>query len=179
MTRFARTIMMLALSAVIVAALSNNRAGNLAAAARQSSKRADPPVTITEDAANFMLANSIVTARVSKRSGDLVSLRYKDLELLGAGSGHPDGYWSHAASGPNVVTAITINPSANAGQRGEVSIKAFSQGNPLGNGPGGSAIADIEIRYTLGRGEPGLYTYSIFEHKPEYPATSIGEARFA
>ena len=24
----------------------------------------------------------------------------------------------------------------------------------------------------------GIYTYSIFDHKPEYPFTSLGEARF-
>lgn len=179
MTRLARTtVMIIALSAVIAVALSRDNAGHLSAAAQQTGKPTDSPVTVTEEAANFTLANGIVTARVSKRSGDLVSLRYKDLELLGAGSGHPYGYWSHAASGPNVITAITINPSSNGGQRGEVSIKATSHGQPLGNGPGGSAVADIEIRYTLGRGESGIYTYSIFDHKPEYPATSIGEARF-
>ncbi len=179
MTSLARTIfMMIALSVVIAVTLSHDKAWHLSVAAQQTGKRADPLVTVTEDATNFTLANGIVAARVSKRSGDLVSLRYRDLELLGAGSGHPYGYWSHAASGPNVVTAITINPSVNSGQRGEVSIKASSQGNALGNGPGGSAVADIEIRYTLGRGESGNYTYAIFDHKPEYPATSIGEARF-
>jgi rhamnogalacturonan endolyase len=38
--------------------------------------------------------------------------------------------------------------------------------------------ADIEIRYALGRGDSGLYTYSVFSHKTNYPATSVGEARF-
>jgi rhamnogalacturonan endolyase len=49
----------------------------------------------------------------------------------------------------------------------------------MGNGPGGTAVADIEIRYALGRGDSGVYTYSIWTHKAEYPATSVGEARFA
>ena len=48
----------------------------------------------------------------------------------------------------------------------------------MGSGPGGSVIADIEIRYALGRGDAGLYTYSIFSHPAHYPATSVGEARF-
>lgn len=137
----------------------------------------DKPVTVVEDSANFTLANGRVTAKVSKSSGDLVSLKYKDLEMLGA-SGHAGGYWSHAASGPRTSAGITIDPKNNDGQRGEVFVKAISGGNPLGNGPGGSVVADIEIRYTLQRGDPGLYTYSIFTHPAEYPTTAVGEARF-
>jgi len=49
----------------------------------------------------------------------------------------------------------------------------------MGSGPGGSVVADIEILYALGRGDSGVYTYSIFTHPTNYPATSIGEARFA
>ena len=48
----------------------------------------------------------------------------------------------------------------------------------MGSGPGGSVIADIEIRYALGRGDSGVYTYCIFSHPTNYPATSVGEARF-
>ncbi len=134
-------------------------------------------VTIAEDDGTFTLANGVVTVKVSKRSGDLVSLKYKGLEMLGA-SGHAGGYWSHAASGPRCRATITINPTSNGGERGEVSVKAISDGTALGNGPGGSAVADIEIRYTLERGAAGVYTWSIFTHPAEYPATSIGEARF-
>src|SRR6516164_9453056 len=72
------------------------------------------PVTVVEDEATFTLANGFVTARVSKRSGDLASLKYKDLELLGA-SGHVGGYWSHAASGPRSSASITIDPKNNDG----------------------------------------------------------------
>ena len=39
-------------------------------------------------------------------------------------------------------------------------------------------IADIEIRYALARGDSGVYTYSIFDHPTNYPATGVGEARF-
>jgi rhamnogalacturonan endolyase len=142
-------------------------------------RSAETPVTVIEDNSSYTLANASVVARVSKRSGDLVSLKYKDLELLANTSGHPHAYWSHAATGSRVVTSITIHPKANGGERGEVSVKGISAGKPLGQGPGGSAVADIEIRYTLGRNDSGLYTYCIFDHKPEYPATSVGEARFA
>ncbi len=137
-------------------------------------------VTVVQTETTFTLTNAFVSARVDKRSGDLVSLKYRDLEMLGAGSGHPDGYWSHTpAKGGRIVTAITIDPTRNGGERAEVSVKGFYQGSALGQGPGGSVAADIEIRYALGRDDSGLYTYSIFDHKPDYPATSVGEARFA
>ncbi len=144
-----------------------------------SARAADEkPVTVADDGTNFTLANDVVTAKVSKRAGDLVSLKYKDLEMLGA-SGHAGGYWSHAAAGPRSSASITIDPKDNNGERAEVSVKAISGGASLGSGPGGSVIADIEIRYALGRGDSGVYTYSVLTHKPEYPATSVGEARFA
>jgi rhamnogalacturonan endolyase len=140
---------------------------------------AAPPVTISENAESYTLANGLLTARISKRSGDLLSLRYKNLELLDTVDQPQAGYWSHnvARAGP-IIARVTIDPRQNGGARGEVSLKGISGGEPLGHGPGGSVVADIEIRYTLARGDSALYTYSIFSHPTNYPATSVGEARF-
>ncbi len=136
-------------------------------------------VTVNQTATTFTLANGFVTARIDRQSGDLVSLKYQDKELMGTGSGHPAGYWSHTPTrGGRTVSSITIDPANSAGERAEVSVKGFYAGTALGQGPGGSVAADIEIRYALGRTDHGLYTYSIFDHQPDYPATSIGEARF-
>lgn len=160
-------------------------------------------VTVAEDASAYTLANGIVTARVDKKSGDLLSMRFKDLDMLatiygadglpdttidkpganlrGGGHRYTDhqyGFWSHDTDGPHTIDRITIDPKSNGGERAEVSIKGISDGKPMGAGPGGSFISDVEIRYTLERGRPGLYTYSIFEHQPDYPASSLGEARF-
>jgi rhamnogalacturonan endolyase len=136
-------------------------------------------ITISENENSFTLDNGIISARVSKQSGNLVSLIYKHLELLDTGPGPSvGGYWSHDASRGERTARITIDPKANGGERGEVSIKGISNGHPMGSGPGGSVIADIEIRYTLARGDSGLYTYCIFSHPTNYAATSVGEARF-
>lgn len=135
-------------------------------------------VTLVENADFYTLANQFVSARISKQSGGLVSLTYHKTELLVGGSRHADGYWSHAPSGKGVVDRITLDPATNGGERAEVSIKKVSSGVPQGAGPGGSAICDIEIRYALGRDDSGIYTYSILQHKADYPPTSIGEARF-
>ena len=130
-----------------------------------------PPVTLSEDGNSYTLSNGIVKARVAKGSGKLLSLVYKDIETL------TTSYWSHLPSG-NVSNAITIDPKSNDGAMAEVSVKSDSGGHTQGSGPGGGTVCDIEIRYALQRGCSGLYTYSIFTHKADYPSTSIGEARF-
>jgi rhamnogalacturonan endolyase len=140
---------------------------------------AAPAVTLVESARDYVLDNGIVTARIAKGSGDLESLKFNGLEMMGSGSGHPGGYWSHTPEhGGSVVNLVTINPATNGGERAEVSVKGLYAGTPLGEGPGGSANCDIEVRYTLNRGESGIYTYSILTHQAAYPSTSIGEARF-
>lgn len=99
---------------------------------------------------------------------------------------HQYGFWSHDAMGPKdtapAIGRVTIDPGSNSGERAEVAIKGISNGRKMGTGPGASAdgqfISDIEIRYALGRGESGVYTYCIFEHPAEYAQTTLGEARF-
>jgi rhamnogalacturonan endolyase len=172
-------------------------------------------VTLSETADTYILDNGIITARVAKSSGDLVSLRYKNLEMLGTflkEDGTPDlekdppghhpnglnrgmtdhqyGFWSHDAMGPrgsgDAVARVTLDPKSNGGSRGEVAVKGIAKGRKMGTGPGvpggekstGQFAADIEIRYAVGRGEAGVYTYCQFEHPAEYPTTSLGEARF-
>ena len=167
------------------------------------SKSGTRAVTLTEDGSAYTLANGIVTARIDKKSGDLLSMKYKGTEMLatiygadglpdttvdkpganlrGGGHRYTDhqyGFWSHDTDGPHTIDKITIDPQSNGGERAEVSVKGISDGKPMGAGPGGSFISDVEIRYTLERNRPGLYTYSIFEHQPDYPASSLGEARF-
>lgn len=142
-------------------------------------------VTVTEDSETYTLDNGIITAVVSKRSGDLLSMEYRGQETLTTDSGgHSGAYWSHDPTGGTEQYArITIDPRTNGGERGEVSIVGISGGNMMGHGPGtptsGNVAVDIDIRYALGRGERGVYTYTVFEHQPEYPAGTMAEARIA
>jgi rhamnogalacturonan endolyase len=157
----------------------SNCAGSVAAQSDSGSSA----VVVTEDTTSFTLQNGRVMARVSKRSGDLTSLRYREQEVLTDKSGHAGGYWSHDTSGgKETVTRITIDPAANGGQRGEVSVKGISGGIRMGHGPGAAAAgdfpADIEIRYALARDDSGIYTYCTFEHLPSYPAATMTEARY-
>ncbi|MBN1831254.1 MAG: hypothetical protein JW896_04010 [Deltaproteobacteria bacterium] len=176
-------------------------------------RNASKPVTLEETDAVYILDNGIIQAQIAKVSGDIVSLRYQNLEMFATfmtESGEPDlvcdppgenlnglnpgmtdhqyGFWSHDAMGKrgsaDAIAKVTIDPSDNRGQRVEVSVKGISGGTrALGTGPGanqekGDFFADVEIRYALEQGESGVYTYCIFEHKPEYPDTSMTEARF-
>ena len=55
-------------------------------------------VTITDDGTAYTLSNGIIDARIEKRSGDIVSLKYKGTEVTGTlpnqGPGRENGYWS-------------------------------------------------------------------------------------
>ncbi|MGN6368751.1 MAG: polysaccharide lyase family protein [Phycisphaerae bacterium] len=138
-------------------------------------------VTVKDEGDKYVLSNGVVTATVSKTDGNLWSLTYRGIDTLQANANHPSGYWSHSAATPDdkrTVARVTIDPATNGGERAEVSVKGSSGGERMGAGPGGSAVADIEIRWTLERGATGVYTYCQWEHKPSYPWTSIGEARF-
>ncbi len=136
------------------------------------------PVSLTEDADTYTLANGLVTAKIDKHSGSLASLNYKSFEILDPTRHRPQGYWSHTAASDQMTQRVTIDPKTNNGERGEVSIKGISNGHRMGSGPGGSVIADIEIRYCLERDLSGVYTYTILDHKSDYPATNLGEARY-
>jgi rhamnogalacturonan endolyase len=140
-------------------------------------------VTVAEDDDSFTMSNGIVEAKILKKSGDIISLQYHGIETLTDQSGHAGGYWSHDASGgEQTIDRVSIDPKTDNGDRAEVSVKGISGGKKMGH-PAGSAAdgdfpADIEIRWSMGRGEPGVYTYCMFDHKAEYPAASIAEARF-
>ncbi len=124
----------------------------------------DPPVTLTNDGNYFTLSNAYSTALIAMHTGELSSLKYRGMETMGFVSGHHAGYWEQLPR-PGVPT-VTIDPTTNAGDRAEVSIKGYFNGFTL------------EERYTMGRHDHGLYTYAIFGHPADTPAGGIGESRF-
>ena len=146
-------------------------------------------VAVTQDGDFFTLANGIVTARVNKRTGNLEALFYKGIDTMGHDQGQ-SGVWeenpSAAAKVGGLSQAITIDPAANGGDRAEVSIKGVTKGDPgAGLSPGSPGAArggmincDLEIRYALGRGESGIYTYAIFSHPASYGPLNVPESRF-
>jgi rhamnogalacturonan endolyase len=149
--------------------------------ARPAAAATAAKVTLTQDQTSYTLDNGIVAAQISKTTGDLVSLKYEKLELLGGDTEHPSGHWR---SGPpdnaQTTTAITIDPDVNKGQRAEVMVRgtilAQARG-PAAAGGGQAApeavdpsayIIDSEVRYCLASGDRGIYTYQSLVHHAGY-----------
>jgi rhamnogalacturonan endolyase len=136
-------------------------------------------VKLSQRAGSYILQNAYVTAEVDRTTGDLKSLKYGDEETMGFTSGHHAGYWEQNPSAAAERTdGISIDPAANAGERAEVYIRGKADGRSLLHGPGEGMVVDMEIRYSLGKADHGIYTYAIFTHPASYPATGIGESRF-
>ncbi len=109
---------------------------------------ADEPVTIEDDGRDFILANGVVNARISKQTGNLESLKFRELDLLKGGR----GYWSFAGSETRMSgtpsAAISIDPATNDGARAEVAVD-FPYDERRGGLP-----CDVSIRYALGGSAP-------------------------
>jgi len=137
-------------------------------------------VTVTDDGRSWTLDNGLVKAVVNKRSGSLESLFYKGFDTMGHDQGAA-GVWEEDPSlAPDLKQTVTIDPAQNGGARAEVSVAGKTGGTVMltPSAPGGGTYCDIEIRYALGRGDSGVYTYAIFSHPTNYGAMGVGESRF-
>ncbi len=147
------------------------------------------PVTVKEEADTFVLDNGIVTVRLDKRRAELESLIYRGADVLGHDQGHVGGWEqdpSAAAKVGGLTQSITIDPAANGGDRAEVSIKGVTKGDRAagltpgspGGAAGGTVNLDLEVRYTLARGESGVHVYAIFSHPADYGPLNMPESRY-
>jgi rhamnogalacturonan endolyase len=124
---------------------------------------ASAAVTVTDNGNTWTLDNGIVKATINKNNGNMMSLVYHGINTMGGG-----GYWESTPQGSKSTQTVTIDPAKNGGARAEVSVK----------GTGGGRGCDQEVRYALGRGESGIYAYSIFSHPASYAAGGYGENRY-
>jgi rhamnogalacturonan endolyase len=141
--------------------------------AADAADAAAPPVVINEDAATFTLANGVVSLTVSKANANLLSLRFGGEELLSRGG----GYWNLYGRTPGQkntqekptpsVCRVTRDPARNGGELGEIAILFPYKGQP------DAVPMDIEIRYTLHRGDRGVYGWTIADHAPQYPPFNV------
>ncbi len=138
----------------------------------------DSNVTVVDNGTSWTLDNGIVKVTIRKDSGSMASLLYHGVETMG-GNG---GYWEQTPEGaPQLTNTVTIDPARNAGVRAEVAIKGVTGGTKMlsPNAPGGGTYCDIEIRYSLGRGDSGIYVYAVYTHPASYRAGGVGpESRY-
>jgi rhamnogalacturonan endolyase len=134
------------------------------------------PVTLVKGDKVVTLSNGVVTARIDTASAAILGMKYKDVELLGDGE-RENGYWSMPGTqyrfGPNPVVMVIEDPAANNGDRATISCKFLYDGGR------NTVPADVDIRYSLGRGGSAIYLEAIWEHKAEYPHLSFPVGRFA
>ncbi len=109
---------------------------------------------------------------------------WSDGKNLNAGSREPstESPESEVPASAQTAAQLQLPPGV---QRNRGTIRSPRPGaapGASGAAPGGAAgrglLVDMEIRYSLGRGEKGIYTYAIFTHNPSYGATQIGESRY-
>jgi len=132
------------------------------------------PVVLSQDADTATLANGIVSATIKKANGNLVSLQFRGQELLSHGGGywnifggiHGQAYTDQKAM-PGTCR-ISQDPAKNGGAMGELTLLFAYKGQPK------TVPLDIEIRYTLRRGDAGVYGWTSAEHAAEYPPLDIG-----
>jgi rhamnogalacturonan endolyase len=151
---------------------------NLAVTWMLAGAAAGPGVTLTFDDKVAVLDNGLVTAAIERRTGNLISLKREGLDLLAGGK----GYWSYVGSTPAEANvgrfgsrtsfSVRTDPSKNGGERAEIFCRLES------GEPGRDAPVDVDLRYSLGRGDTGLYAYAVWEHKAGHPALRMAEARF-
>jgi rhamnogalacturonan endolyase len=118
------------------------------------------PVTLTDNGTTWTLDNGLVKATVNKNNGNIPSLIYHGVAIVGRSN-----FWETVPSG-TITSTVTIDPAKNNGARAEVAVK------------GVNGRMDIEVRYTMERGLSGFYTYAEYTHGPTYPAAGFGENRF-
>jgi rhamnogalacturonan endolyase len=149
-----------------------------------ASSLAAAAVTVTDNGRRWTLDNGIVKALIDKRNGEMESLIYKGIDTMGhdqGGAGNWEQDPSAAAQVNGLTDSLTIDPAQNGGERAEVSIKGVTGGRTQlsAGAPGGGTYCDIEIRYSLGTGDSGVYVYAIYNHPASYRGGGVGpESRY-
>jgi rhamnogalacturonan endolyase len=140
---------------------------------QDSTSGAGGAVVITDSGDTVTLENGVVSVKIAKVNADILSLRYKALSLVSSGKAYwnvlgstPGGVKTEKRGTPSILT-VTQDPARNGGEMGEIELlfpyKKGTDAEPL----------DIAIRYTLRRGDSGVYGWTILNHSPDYPAFDI------
>ncbi|NQX02974.1 hypothetical protein HQ447_20130, partial [bacterium] len=131
----------------------------------------------TQDGAQFKMSNGRLAVTIEKKSGRVSGVTLGNQSLLGQGT----GYWSMSASsgrmrvegfGTSREQSVSIDPSANGGERAEVVCRFHGTGTDLAH-PG-----NTEIRYSIDRESTTLYATAVIGHGAGDAPFRMGEGRF-
>ncbi len=170
-TKLRVRLLLLAASTLALAIAASPLHGQSAPAVAHATTSA--AVTVTDNGGSWTLDNGIVKATVTKNNAFMPSFIFQGKQMLAASG----GTWEHTPQGaPQLTNTVTIDPATNNGDRAEIAVKGITGGTYMltRNAPGGGSLCDMEIRYSLGRGDSGIYIYAIWNHPASYPAAGTG-----
>ncbi len=134
----------------------------------------NPNSMLREYGDSVVLNNGIIRARIEKRSGNILSLKYNGIEQLNQVGGSRTGAYHdfQTSYGFETMNNCVYTVKVDSSDIVDISLKRWY--NPQ---TGQVTPADADIHYVLNRGDTGLYSYSILEHKQQYPAFDLGSWR--
>ncbi len=145
-----------------------------------------PPVRASEDADILRMDNGAVALEVSRRTGEITSIRYRH-EGHNTEMGKPgDAMYFDSNGGPREAPP-DAGTRPRAGYQRLVSYlrsARLAESGPetaevvLAGGPSAWFPFYNEIHYVLRRGEPGFYAYALYQHGAQMPAAGLGQTRF-
>lgn len=115
----------------------------------------------------FTLDNGILRAVIEKRTGNMVSLVYRDKELMAQNG----GYWSSVGRNGRLAPGRAASIIARSPERAEVSCR-------FGNIGVTNIPLDTDFRYSLARGEAVIHVAAILHHTPGSLGYGSGESRY-
>ena len=133
----------------------------------------DPNSMLREYPTYVVLKNSVLEAVIDKSTSNITSLKVNGVETLNTvGTSRTGTYYDFTTSyGFETIFGATFSV-----KRDEADIVDISFKRPYA--PGSNVTpCDADIHYVLKKDDAGLYTYSILEHKSEYPAFDLGSWR--
>ncbi len=134
----------------------------------------NPNGMLREYADYIELNNGIIYAKIEKITSNILSLKYNGIEQLNqaAGTNRKGTYYDFQTSFFETIYNCVYTVKVENENTVDVSFKR--KYNPA---TGQNTPADADIHYVLNKGDQGLYSYSILEHKPEYPTFNLGSWR--
>jgi len=128
-------------------------------------------VTLTQEGRHVVLANGIVTATIDTASAAVLSLKYRNREMVSAAGRHARIYFSLSGGKSYEQPARCVySVTQQRPDHIDISCKRVYA-------PDDKQFWDIDVHYVLRRGASGLYVYAVISHPAAYPEAGMGEWR--
>ena len=135
----------------------------------------NPNSMITEYPDSVVLKTTNIVCSIEKRSGNILSYRFKGKETVANKSTDAHKYMYHdftTSYGFETIFGATYEVVQDSTDFAHIVIK-----RPYTPAAGHVTPVDCELHYSLKKNDNGIYVYSKLEHKPNYPAFDIGSWR--